>query len=102
MKNYYNNSTLAMIPPMGYDMTRTNPGSFGERARSLSDLSACNTKTERIGSCFFFRNNCFTLNLRLNRVHNPFRFLPTKNEGSVPTGTKEVLEADTKLERSGR
>ena len=42
MKNYFYNNTLAMIPPMGYDMTRTNPGSFGERARSLSNLSAGN------------------------------------------------------------
>lgn len=54
MKNYFYNNTLAMIPPMGYDMTRTNPGSFGERARSLSNLSAGNTQAERIGSCFFY------------------------------------------------
>lgn len=45
---------IVYIPIMGYNMLRVHPGSFGERARSLSDLSACNTQAERIGSCFFY------------------------------------------------
>jgi len=45
MKNYFSITTLAGTTDMIYNMSRNNPGSFGERARSLS---------ERIGSCFFY------------------------------------------------